>query len=121
MNLATTPSGEEMVVLTRAEYDALLASAEDAADIALARAAAAESAGAPVMPAELALAAANGEIHPLAAWRKAVGLSQAELAERAGVRAATISDIENGRLDPRLSTLRALAEALGLEIDDIVE
>jgi len=97
------------------------ATAEDAMDIALAREALAEDAGKPRMPAELVKATLDGRLHPLAAWRKAVGLTQAQLAEKAGVRGATISDIEQGRIDPRLSTLRALADALGVDLDDIVD
>lgn len=41
-------------------------------------------------------------------------LSQEDLARLAGVRAATISDIEHGKTQPRPSTIRALASALGV-------
>lgn len=43
------------------------------------------------------------------------------LSEKAGLRKATISDLENGKLDPRYSTLSALAEALNVGIADIME
>jgi len=47
--------------------------------------------------------------------RLAVGLSQAELAERAGLSQRGISDLERGlRRAPYLATIRRLAEALGL-------
>jgi transcriptional regulator with XRE-family HTH domain len=46
------------------------------------------------------------------------GLWQQELAWRAGLSAATISNLEGGRdTDPRLSTVVALAAALGVTID----
>jgi predicted ATPase len=47
--------------------------------------------------------------------RLAAGLSQEELAERAGLSARGVSDIERGlRLAPRPETVRMLADALGL-------
>ena len=113
MQNAKTLSGEEMIVLTRAEYEALV---EDAGDAALAS----EARGGPVLPAELALAVAEGQLHPLAAWRGVAGLTQAALAARAGLRSASVSDIEGGKSDPRLSTLTALATVLGLEVADLV-
>lgn len=51
-------------------------------------------------------------------WARSVRLmEQEELSEKAGVGVATISRIENGRLQraPRLSTLRRLADALGVD------
>jgi len=48
--------------------------------------------------------------------RKAAGLSQSELAERIGVRQATISKLESGGADVRISTLMEAAAALGLEL-----
>lgn len=47
-------------------------------------------------------------------WREAMGLSQGELAKRAGVARPTVNAIENGRQPPRPTTIRKLAEAMGL-------
>ncbi len=47
--------------------------------------------------------------------RKAQGWSQTELAERAGLRQATISGIETGEKPGRLDTILALLAALDLE------
>ena len=45
--------------------------------------------------------------------RKALGWTQQELAERSGVRVATISDLETGKADkPRRATLRLIESAL---------
>lgn len=115
---AANIKGERLIVLTQAEYEALI---EDAGDRALLSEARANDRGAPLMPADLLKASLDGTLHPLTAWRKAAGLTQAELAERAGLRKATVSDIEGGKIDPRLSSLRALAAALGVDIDDIVD
>jgi XRE family transcriptional regulator, regulator of sulfur utilization len=46
--------------------------------------------------------------------RLARGLSQAELAERAGLSREYVNKIEAGKYDPPLSTINALAEALGV-------
>jgi transcriptional regulator with XRE-family HTH domain len=51
--------------------------------------------------------------------RRLHGLSQRELAEKAGVSPATVYELEVGkRTTPRGSTLRKLAEALGVEVAD---
>lgn len=118
MNEATNLKGDRLIVMTEAEYQEII---EDAGDLALARRAMAESEGSPAMPSKLFEAILDGTLHPLAAWRKTVGLTQAELAARAGVRTASVSDIESGKSDPRLSTLKALAAALKLEVDDIID
>jgi transcriptional regulator with XRE-family HTH domain len=51
--------------------------------------------------------------------REAAVLTQAELAERAGVSPDAIRDIENGRVQPRPRTLRKIAEALGMSPVDL--
>lgn len=51
----------------------------------------------------------------LANCRERSLLSQAELAKATGVHTATISRLETGRRGARPSTLRRLAEALGVE------
>ena len=48
--------------------------------------------------------------------REALGLTQAELAERAGVRRATVNRIENAKVTAiDLEVLEKLADALGVE------
>jgi predicted transcriptional regulator len=44
--------------------------------------------------------------------RKELGLTQAELAEMAGVSQAYVSRLEKGRLDPRLSTFKRIVQVL---------
>ena len=48
--------------------------------------------------------------------RRQSGLTQAELARRAGVPQSTVAKIERGRRDPSLSTLERLVRAAGLEL-----
>lgn len=116
MEHAVDPRGTKLIVLTEDEYRDLI---EDAGDAALA--AQVMAGNAPAMPADLLKASLDGTLHPLAAWRKAAGLTQVQLAAKAGLRPASISDIEGGKIDPRLSTLKALADALGLGVEDIVD
>ncbi|HET7774659.1 MAG TPA: helix-turn-helix transcriptional regulator [Burkholderiaceae bacterium] len=44
------------------------------------------------------------------------GLTQRQLAERSGVSYQQISLIESGRVDPRVTSLMALAGALGMRV-----
>ena len=50
----------------------------------------------------------------LRARRLAAGLTQAELAGRAGVGIRTVRDLERGRSRPQRTTMELLAKALGL-------
>ena len=48
--------------------------------------------------------------------RKEKGITQKELAERTGIYQADISKIERGLANPSLSTLKRLAEGMGMEL-----
>lgn len=47
--------------------------------------------------------------------RIARALTQRQLAERAGISHATLVNIERNQVDPHVSTIRRLADALGVE------
>ena len=51
--------------------------------------------------------------------RKALGLSQEELARRCGVTRQTVNAIENDKYDPTLALAFRLAEALGRTVDGL--
>jgi transcriptional regulator with XRE-family HTH domain len=54
--------------------------------------------------------------------RRRAALTQGELAERASVGINTIVRIETGEIsEPRVSTLRKLANALGVEARDLLD
>jgi len=55
------------------------------------------------------------------AIRKARGLSQRRLAVLAGIRRATLSDIETGKRTGKLETLRAISEAMELRLCDLLD
>jgi DNA-binding XRE family transcriptional regulator len=45
--------------------------------------------------------------------RREAGLSQAEVARRAGIRTETLNRLENGRANPTIGTVRSILRALG--------
>ena len=57
----------------------------------------------------------------LKAIRIEKGLTQTEVAERAGIAQPTYSNIENGKKNPSLNTLKRLASVLGCRIETIIE
>jgi transcriptional regulator with XRE-family HTH domain len=52
--------------------------------------------------------------------REVLGISQEELAHRAGLHRTYISDIERGARNPSLKTLSRLADALELSTSDLI-
>jgi ribosome-binding protein aMBF1 (putative translation factor) len=108
-----TPEGTEMVVLPAKDFDRLKALAEDGEDVADARAALARiDAGEGTMPGEVLGAILDDGLHPIAAWRRYRGLSQAELARRTGLSQVWLSRIESGGGTGSAATRRKVAEAL---------
>jgi DNA-binding XRE family transcriptional regulator len=61
----------------------------------------------------------SGE-HPIRAIRKYRGLTQNDVAERAGPRQGYIADIEAGKKTGSAASLRAIAATLGVPLDVIV-
>jgi DNA-binding Xre family transcriptional regulator len=57
---------------------------------------------------------------PIRVWREYRGLSLRALAEKAGISAAMLSEIKNGKKEGSVCTLAALARALRLDLDDLV-
>lgn len=55
------------------------------------------------------------------AWRRHLGLTQEEFAKRAGIPRPNISDIERGKIDPTLSTVRRLSAALGISAGGLID
>lgn len=117
-----TPNGEEMIVLSRHDYDALLEKAELAEDLAAVAeyrkklAAGDEEA----IPEEFANRLMDGE-SPIRVYRELRGLTGKELAERTGISAAFLSEIETGKKDGGIATLKKIAQELEVTLDDLVE
>jgi|SRR5580658_4442446 ribosome-binding protein aMBF1 (putative translation factor) len=116
-----TPSGEELVVLPRADYDRLRAMAaeteEDLADVSVYDAAVADLAasGASPLPAELSALLLKYKSR-LAAARRWRGMSQAELAAKVGIGQGYLSDLETKRRKGVASTIERLAAALDIPV-----
>lgn len=110
----------EMVTIPRAEYDRLHAAAEGLADLqAHDRAKATLASGEEErIPADYANRLLNGD-NDLRVYRDLCGLTQAELALRTGVNRVMVAEIETGRKQGSIATLRKLAEALGVTLDHL--
>lgn len=57
----------------------------------------------------------------LRAWREYLGLSQAEVAEKASMTQAALSQLEKPDAKPRKATLKKLAAALDLQVEQLQE
>ena len=144
-----TPSGDELAVLPRAAYEALIARVdphagdlgipgqlpetverakapgalnqdlEDRADHAEALAAYRDGRSEALTADEMrALLAAPT---PLAFWRKKRGLTQRDLAAKAEIPQGYLSQLEAGKKGGTPDTLKRLAQALGIGLDDLVD
>lgn len=64
----------------------------------------------------------TGPIHArIASLRKELKLSQEDLAKKVGVDNTAISHWENGMARPDISRLAAVATALGITVDDLID
>ena len=111
----------ETVTITRAEYDRLCAAEEDFADLraALAARQRIEAGTEELVPAALADRLIDGE-STLNVWREHRSLSQSCLARTSRVNRVQIADIEADRATGSVRTLRALADALRVTVDDLL-
>lgn len=122
----TTPNGEELAILPRAEYEALVAAAsdaeEEAADAvvydACKAALAKDSSG--LLPVEVSAFLLRGE-RLATAIRKWRGLTQQDVAAKLGMAQGTLSDIENGRHRTAGNTVRALAKIYDIPEDWLMD
>ncbi|MDZ4381119.1 MAG: helix-turn-helix transcriptional regulator [Parvibaculum sp.] len=72
-----------------------------------------------LVPVELANRLLDGE-NPVRVWRNYRDMTLAELSKAAGISQPYLSQIENGSRDGTVSTMRALADALGVDLDDLI-
>lgn len=108
-----TPDGTDHVSLPRAEYQDLI----DARDHAIAMRNVAT--GAAVLS-ESELDAFLAATSPLAFWRNRAGLTQAALAEKAGITQPFLAQIESGARDGTVTVLHRIAKALSIRIEDLI-
>ena len=111
----TTPKGDEMAVLPRAELDALQDRAARAREVASYRAG-----EAPGFTADEALAFVNAA-SPLAFWRGRRSKTQTALAAEVGISQNMLSAIENGKRGGDVGLWLRLSRALGVPVDQLVD
>lgn len=116
----TAPDGEEMIALRRKDYEALIQRIEDLedsltiADFERKLAAGEEE----LIPAEYVNRMSEGE-SPIRVWRDFRGMAAKDLAAAAGISTAYLSEIETGKKDGSVATLKAIADVLKLDLDDL--
>ncbi len=112
----------EYAVLPYHEYLKLLELAEDVRDTADAREAVRElaSGGDEAVPADVVARLLAGDEHPLRVWREYRGLTQEALGKAAGVGKSYVSQIEAASKVGSAKVLKALAEALQVDMDDLL-
>jgi DNA-binding XRE family transcriptional regulator len=112
--IITSPSGEELVVLPRRDY-------EDLVDIAIARKAeAALASGREELIAADEAAAIVATSAPLVLWRKKRGLTQTQMAEAVGISRKFLSALERGKSKGDVTLYANLARCLNVSIADLV-
>jgi DNA-binding XRE family transcriptional regulator len=121
--MTKTPQGDDIVILSRAEYDVLTSGRrdEDAADAAYASRILAEieSGAETLLTSEQANHLLSAKT-PLAFWRKHRGITQEALAKLIGVAQGFVSEIESGSKTGDVQTLAAMARVLSISLDDLV-
>jgi DNA-binding XRE family transcriptional regulator len=121
VQIITTPAGERLVVVPEADYAALLSAIEDANDAEIVRVfrerfAAGEE---EFVPSEMVDRILAGE-NPVRVWREHRGLTVSALAEKAGIAQPYLSQIETGKREGTLQTMKKIADALRVTLDDLV-
>ena len=107
----------EYAVVPYSEFERLRQLAEDMEDIRAFDSAMADDAE--TVPHEIVARLVAGE-SPLRVWREYRDLTQATLAEQARLDKSYLSQIESGRKRGSVEVLKRLADALAVDLDDIV-
>jgi DNA-binding XRE family transcriptional regulator len=115
------PNGDGIVILPEAEYDRMIEELEDLRDSLIARRVLSEIESGEE---ELLTSAEADELlaakSPLGFWRKKRGMTQAALADAAAISQAFLSEIESGQKPGTAATLKKIADALRLKVDDLL-
>ena len=112
----------EYAVIPYKEYQRLVEKAEEAQDLTDAEAAVrAIEEGEETVPEAVVERLLSGEEHPIKVWREYRGLTQEILGERAGVGKSYISQLEARSKSGSIRVIKALADALGVDMDDLLE
>jgi DNA-binding XRE family transcriptional regulator len=121
VQVIVAPNGDRLVVMAEEAFERLRDAAEMAADVATydelkRRLAAGEE---EFIPSEMVDRILAGE-NRVRVWREHRGLSASALAEKAGIAQPYLSQIETGKREGTLQTMKKIAAALKVTIDDLV-
>jgi DNA-binding XRE family transcriptional regulator len=119
--IITTPNGDRMAVIPVEEYERLVEAAEETTDVraydeAKRRLASGQD---EMLPSAMVNRILDGE-NALRVWREHRGLTLKELADKAQVSAPFLSQIEKGQREGSVETMRKLADALKISVDDLI-
>lgn len=118
--IITAPNGDRLVVIPEAEFLVMREALENREDVEAVReferkfAAGEEE----LIPAEVVKRILDGE-NLVRVWREYRGLAAKELAEKASVSTAYLSQIETGARDGSFETIKRIAAALEITVDDL--
>jgi DNA-binding XRE family transcriptional regulator len=71
------------------------------------------------VPNEVAERVIMGKLTPIRAWREHLGLTQSEVAARMEISQAALAQIESPEARPRKTTLRRVAQALCIQLEQL--
>lgn len=111
----------EWAVIQYTDYQRLIEAAEMLQDVRdYDEAKKAIESGEELVPGEIVYAILDGE-NPIRVWREHRRLTQRQLADAASISTPYLSQLESGKRTGSTEVLSAIAETLGLSLDDIVE
>lgn len=111
----------EWAVIPYAEYQKLLDAWEMLEDIrAYDEAKANIEAGEELIPSKVAYALLDGK-NPIRVWREYRGLTQQQVAEKAGISKPYLSQLESGKRNGTTDILKNIAQALHVGLDELVD
>ena len=116
-----TAGGEEMAVLSRADFERLIDEADMLEDIRLYDEAkeALEAGEDELIPSDVVDRLLSGE-SKVRVWREFRVLSSQDLADQAGMNLARLAAIEDGASDLTIAEMRALAPVLRVDVEDLL-
>ncbi|QIJ42600.1 helix-turn-helix transcriptional regulator [Rhizobium leguminosarum] len=116
----TTAAGDRLAVIPEAEYQRMIEALEDRTDAEAVRLFKQRLADGEeeLMPAEFANRIINGE-SKIKVWREFRGITARRLAENAEISAGFLSQIEKGERDGSFETIKKIAAALNISVDDL--
>lgn len=118
--IITAPNGDRLVILPEAEFLAMREALEDRQDADAVREFERKLATGEeeLIPDEVVARIIDGE-NRVRVWREYRGLAARDLAAKAAVSTAYLSQIETGARDGSFDTIRRIAAALGITVDDL--